>query len=303
VGGSRVRRSAQPDAQGALDVAVVEGLLVAALRGGALGAEGEQRAVDAFRAARDAGTHRAGRTARVRRRDDWRPRERRRARRSLRTTLSVVLASLTLGGVAYAAIGAGDAGGSPAEGTPSAGNRGPASTAAPAGTDSTGRPAGPGPSVPPSGATAASGDPTAGRDSEAHCRAYERVEGRGRALDATAWQRLVAAAGGERHVAAYCARQRTRQTEPATANDGNTGATGNTGTSGSNGTSGSGAAGNPGTAGNTGTAGSGPDGPAQATGNSGTSGNGTEGGESADGNADGNADGGRQAGQDRGKGE
>jgi hypothetical protein len=42
-------------------------------------------------------------------------------------------------------------------------------------------------------------------DTEAQCRAYEDVEGRGKAMDATAWQRLVTAAGGERNVAAYCA--------------------------------------------------------------------------------------------------
>ncbi|MFD8200700.1 hypothetical protein ACFV2G_14210, partial [Streptomyces sp. NPDC059701] len=100
--------------------------------------------MDAFRAARDAGAHRAARTARIRRRDDWRPRDPRRARRSLRVTLSVLLASLTLGGVAYAAIGAGEGGGSPAMGTPSAGDRGPTSTAAPASAGDAGRPAGPG---------------------------------------------------------------------------------------------------------------------------------------------------------------
>ena len=48
------------------------------------------------------GAHRA----RTRRRDDWRPREHGRVRRSLRvTTLCCPLAGLTLGGVAYAAIG------------------------------------------------------------------------------------------------------------------------------------------------------------------------------------------------------
>jgi hypothetical protein len=196
-GGAQTRRPAGPGVQ---DAPAVEALLAVALRGGCAGAEGERRAVDAFRAARDAGAHRAARTARVRRRDDWRPRERRRARHSLRTTLSVVLASLTLGGVAYAAIGAGDADRAPAEGSPSAANGGPAPTAAPTGTGSAGRPAGPGSSAPPSDAAAGSGAPTAGRDLEAQCRAYERVEGRGRAMDPAAWQRLVAEAGGERRV-------------------------------------------------------------------------------------------------------
>ncbi|MEU9590552.1 hypothetical protein AB0D84_12600 [Streptomyces sp. NPDC048193] len=175
--------------------------------------------------------------------------------------------------MAYAAIGAGDAGGSPAEGTPSAGNRGPVPTAAPTGTGSVGRPVAPG----PSGATTASGAPAAGRDTEAHCRAYERVEGRGHALEATAWRRLVEAAGGEGHVAEYCARQHARQTGPATAGHGNDGA---------------GATGNNGTAAN---AGGGPGEPARASGNPGD-GNG-------DGNDGGNATGGKKTGQDRGRGE
>jgi hypothetical protein len=47
--------------------------------------------------------------------------------------------------------------------------------------------------------------PAAAGGTEADCRAYERLEGRGRALDATAWQRLVTAAGGAEHVEAHCA--------------------------------------------------------------------------------------------------
>jgi hypothetical protein len=47
--------------------------------------------------------------------------------------------------------------------------------------------------------------PATAKDTEAHCRAYERTKGRGHALDATAWQRLVHAAGGERQVPGYCA--------------------------------------------------------------------------------------------------
>ncbi|MGW7224307.1 hypothetical protein ACWGJD_29900, partial [Streptomyces sp. NPDC054826] len=47
----------------------VETLLAAALTGDATDTGAEQRAVAAFRAARDAGAHRA----RTRRRDDWRP--------------------------------------------------------------------------------------------------------------------------------------------------------------------------------------------------------------------------------------
>nr|MDX2775544.1 hypothetical protein [Streptomyces europaeiscabiei] len=80
----------------------VDSLLAAAVRGGASAdIAGEARAVAAFRAARVTGP----RTARTRRRDDWRPNARRRVLLSIRTTLAVLLASLTLGGVAFAAIG------------------------------------------------------------------------------------------------------------------------------------------------------------------------------------------------------
>ncbi|WP_199819149.1 hypothetical protein [Streptomyces sp. FxanaA7] len=82
--------------------ASVDSLLAAAVRGGASDDRaGEARAVAAFRAARESG----GRTARTRRRDDWRPNARRRVQLSVRTTLAVLLASLTLGGAAFAAIG------------------------------------------------------------------------------------------------------------------------------------------------------------------------------------------------------
>ncbi|QYX77890.1 hypothetical protein [Streptomyces akebiae] len=84
------------------DAPSVDSLLAAAVRGGASAdSVGEARAVAAFRAAWESG----GRTARTRRRDDWRPNARRRVQLSIRTTLAVLLASLTLGGVAFAAIG------------------------------------------------------------------------------------------------------------------------------------------------------------------------------------------------------
>jgi len=53
---------------GHTDGPVLEVLFAGAMRDGVLDPEGERRAVDAFRAARDAGTHRA----RTRRQDDWR---------------------------------------------------------------------------------------------------------------------------------------------------------------------------------------------------------------------------------------
>lgn len=83
----------------------VSPLLAAAVRGGGeADSVGEARAVAAFLAAREAGA----RTARTRRRDDWRPNARRRVQlsiRTIRTTLAVLLAGLTLGGVAFAAVG------------------------------------------------------------------------------------------------------------------------------------------------------------------------------------------------------
>ena len=206
-GGAPGRRRVHPEGMAyghasgralAFDDAELEALLSAAvLRGHPVDTEGEQRAVAAFRAARVAGAHRA----RTRRRDDWRPREQRRLARSLKTALSLFAASLTLGGVAFAAIGssgapddAGDKGGR----TPSAG--------------ASDRPA-TGPSSAASGAASGKpGHPAAARDTEAKCRAYDQVEGRGEALDSTAWQRLVTEAGGADKVAAYCAEQLARVT-------------------------------------------------------------------------------------------
>ncbi|MGC9535443.1 hypothetical protein [Streptomyces sp. UG1] len=198
----------------ALDDAELEALLAAAvLRGHRVDSEGEQRAVAAFRAARDSGAHQAART---RRRDDWRPRERRLAL-SVRTTLSLILASLTLGGVAFAAIGStGSSGESDGEGGPT-----PSSSAP-------GRPTAEASSA--GSAAEQPGRPDTAQDTEARCRAYDQVKGQGKALDATAWQRLVTAAGGEDKVAAYCAEQlaraaTSRPSQAATPGGGAAGAT------------------------------------------------------------------------------
>ncbi|MEU7054702.1 hypothetical protein [Streptomyces sp. NPDC046197] len=178
---------------------MLETVLAAALRGGDPGPEDEQRALAAFRAARSAGAHRA----RTRRRDDWRLPAERRTGRSVKMTFGVVFASLTLGGVAVAAIGS--AGSS--TGGSDAGRGTKPSAVAPD------RPAG-------ATSSASSGfEPTVGsaraRDTEAHCRAHEQVKDHGKALDATAWQRLVAAAGGQDKVAAYCSEQLARATAAA----------------------------------------------------------------------------------------
>lgn len=230
-GGSTSRRRVHPDGVAAVfDDAALEALLFAAvLRGYREDSEGEQRAVAAFLAARDAGVHRA----RTRRRDDWRPRERRRLALSLKTTLSLFAASLTLGGVAFAAIGSSDSPDTPAD---DKGRSTPSAT----GPD---RPSS-GPSSATSGRTSGKpGHPATAQDTEAKCRAYDQVKGSGQALDSTAWQRLIAAAGGADKVAAYCAEQlAAAKTKPTKKADGNSATTGN-GTAGNDST-GNGATGN-----------------------------------------------------------
>ncbi|MFI7500282.1 hypothetical protein ACIBVL_17620 [Streptomyces sp. NPDC049687] len=211
-GGKPVRPRAHPVETGSAVDAELAALLAEALRGpgghGAseAGGQGELRAVAAFRAARDAGEHRV----RTRRRDDWRPRTRRRTARSLRATLSVAVASLALGGVAFAAIGSAthDSGsGSADRAKQSASASGSGSVT---------------PSLTPSPTASADRDrPASAQETEAHCRAYEQVEGRGKALDATVWQRLVRAAGGEENVDAYCAARTTSASASAGNGNGN----------------------------------------------------------------------------------
>lgn len=207
------RSSGLPDGRPALET-----LLDTALRGRADDPVARTRAVAAFRTARDSGAH----TARTRRRDDWRPKGRRGPNRSLRAAFAVLLAGLTLGGVAFAAVGpithenAGrrDASAAPpSTGVPDrfSASPPPASPAAPGATSAPGGP---------------SGRPPQANDTEAHCRAYASVRGRGNALDARAWQRLVTAAGGEDEVEAFCAGQLAAQdgTKGAKGANGATGA-------------------------------------------------------------------------------
>ncbi|WP_344390107.1 hypothetical protein [Streptomyces vastus] len=209
------------------DDAALQTVLAAAVLTSDLDPEAEQRAVAAFRAARGAGAHRA----RTRRRDDWRLPADRRAGRRVKTTFAAVFTSLALGGVAVAAIGSA---GSSADGT---GQKTPSPSVV--------APARPGGETSPasSGGPGTSDGPSSAQDIEAHCRAYEQVKDRGKTLDATAWQRLVAAAGGESKVAAYCAEQLARATatpsrsvdrgkSSAGAADAGTGTAGKTGTSG-----------------------------------------------------------------------
>lgn len=279
-GGTPGRRRVHPDGMAsgqasvpavALDDAALEALLSAAvLRGHRVDAEAEQRAVAAFRAARDAGAHRA----RTRRRDDWRPREQRRLALSVKSTLSLFAASLALGGVAVAAIGSSDSSDGPAE---DQGRPTPSASA---------------PDLPAADPSAAASDaasgkpdhPAAAQDTEARCRAYDQVEGRGNALDSTAWQRLVTAAGGEDKVAAYCAEQLARAA--ATSRPSQAATPGGAAADATNGAGGN-------AAGDTGAAGAGAD---NADSGAGNAGSGADNAESGAGNADSGA-GGDQADQ------
>ncbi len=217
-GGCPDRRVARPGngwaksdgstAAGPRNAPTLESLLAAALRADTLDPDAENRALAAFRAARDAGTH----EARTRRRDDWRPGAERWGGRSLWATLAGLLASVTLGGVAIAAIGSGatsgggDDGGSGPQPSSSAPDRSPSDTASTAA---------PGSSVPGRGG-GRPGRRSSVQDAEVHCRAFASVEKRGKALESAARRRLVDAAGGEGNVEEYCA----GHTGPPTGNAG-----------------------------------------------------------------------------------
>ncbi|MFB6979614.1 hypothetical protein [Streptomyces scopuliridis] len=198
------------DSGGAPHEPSVEAILAAAVRAESPAQESQDQALAAFRAARDAGAL----TARTRRRDDWRPhRPRRFTARAWRATAGALLASLTLGGVAVATFGVPHIPARPAKSPESP----PPSTASlPAPAPDSGGPgepsaaytpssSAPAPSVSASPDDTTPGSPPRSRSTEAHCRNFEKVTARGNALNATAWQRLVQAAGGEEHVAAYCA--------------------------------------------------------------------------------------------------
>lgn len=167
---------------------------------GDVGAAGVERALAAFREAGSAGAGAAW--FRRRRRDDWRPvRHTFPTRVSLRAALGVVLAGVTLGGVALAA-GTGALpdplapGGTP---EPRTGVRPPHhSGSTDAEPDRT--PASPTPT--PSGSESASSHDPAPGSRVALCHAW--AKGNGKHLG-TAFQRLAEAAGGNDAVDAYCA--------------------------------------------------------------------------------------------------
>ncbi|GCB44612.1 hypothetical protein SNL152K_1902 [Streptomyces sp. NL15-2K] len=152
----------------------------------------EQAALAAFRSARTASDG----VLRTRRRDDWRPRTSK--QRWARGGALALVPGLLLGGIAFASIGVVDSGqhDTPEAGTSHSTPRPPTPTPGEQGSPATGSDTAP---------AASSSHPGTAKAVEAHCRAYEKVKDRGHALNATAWQRLVRAAGGEQQVAAYCA--------------------------------------------------------------------------------------------------
>ncbi|WP_051840892.1 hypothetical protein [Streptomyces sp. NRRL F-5126] len=212
-GGTYARHSAgptgpRPEPAEPTTPADLEAALGSAMCDETLDAHAQQQAVAAYRAARDAGLHTQART---RTSDDWRS-PRTTVRRSVRIAVAVLLASLALGGAAFAAIELpGSSGGTHHEG-PRPSGPGPSASSKPSppthsGTATT---AGPGSASPSGSAGTAVGPRSEGRpptaeDVQAHCRAYASVKGNGKALDSAGWQRFIAAAGGEDHVSAYCA--------------------------------------------------------------------------------------------------
>ncbi|MER7947969.1 hypothetical protein ABTY59_11365 [Streptomyces sp. NPDC096079] len=187
--------------------------------GGDVADPGEATALAAFRAARDAGLHGALPTRDL---DDWTPGPvRRRSRLPLKAVLASLVASVTLGGVALAVGGLPEVfTGTPDPGEPRPGR----STTAPAPVPSTagatvGEDAKATASRTPAPGTTAPSRPEkdpadlGGRSREALCRAFAKKDGR--ASKSVAWQRLVAAAGGEDLVPAYCRTDADAAGEPS----------------------------------------------------------------------------------------
>ncbi|MFE4414479.1 hypothetical protein [Streptomyces sp. NPDC056821] len=196
-----------PGGDGDTRATALEPALRSALCAEALDASAEQRAVAAFRAARAEGVHQQ---ARVRRRDDWRPR-RVPGRRSVRAAIAVFFAGLTFSGVAIAAIGspksdgkAGDDDHARRHPSPTA-PQAPSPDRSPAPAPADAAPSGPASPTPVPSVTR--DHPPTAKDIQAHCRAYAAVKDRGKALESTAWKRFIEAAGGEDNVDAYCADQ------------------------------------------------------------------------------------------------
>ncbi|MEU5719182.1 hypothetical protein AB0G71_26120 [Streptomyces sp. NPDC020403] len=195
-----------PDPEELPDTPALAALLAAAQRAEAVRPEDEERALGAFRSARDGGAY-AARTPlwrRRRRRDDWRPGSARRVR-PVRMLLGGFVLAATLGGVAVAA----NSGVLPSPfGRPDPQepvrpvHSAPATPAAPPrGADGSAKP--PLPTALP-GAGRPTGGPDRGRGDGALCEAYRKAGNSGKAADSTAFDRLETAAGGPAAVLAYC---------------------------------------------------------------------------------------------------
>ncbi|MFI2347725.1 hypothetical protein ACH492_11900 [Streptomyces sp. NPDC019443] len=189
---NRPRGAMNPEQQ----TPTLEDLLAAAARPMPSPAEGEVRAVAAFRAAHDEGAP----AALTRPEDDWRPKSPGAGTRWIKVGIGALVAGSMLGGVAMAAGAIPTPFGEPPL------RPGPTSSRQ---AEKPGEPEPPPTSGP--GARTPGGRPPTAKDDLAHCRAYESKEGRGAALDGTAWQRLEDAAGGPDAVAAYCARLLSEQ--------------------------------------------------------------------------------------------
>lgn len=186
----------------------LEALLDAASRPGALGPAAEEKALRAFRTARENGVHTAPPRWR-RRRDDWRPADERRRPRSLKVLLAGVVTAVALGGVAVAAGVVPSPFGGGAE--PEPGHSAPTLPGAveESADDGSGgrapqRPATPSPSA---SRKHPRERPGTAQDTVAHCRVYlAAVRGRGRAPGVAATTRLEEAAGSRKAVPGYCER-------------------------------------------------------------------------------------------------
>ncbi|MCX4824622.1 hypothetical protein OG883_33165 [Streptomyces sp. NBC_01142] len=186
----------------------LEALFDAASRPCALSPAAEEKALRAFRTAREEGVHAAPLRWR-RRRDDWRPDGERRWVRALKALLAGVVTAAALGGVAVAA-------GDGAISLPFGGGAEPrprqsAPTVPGAGEESVrdGR-WGRGPQRPSRPSPSASYEsprerPGMAQDTVAHCRVYlAAVEGRGKAPGDAAATRLEEAAGNREAIPVYC---------------------------------------------------------------------------------------------------
>ncbi|MFF3325602.1 hypothetical protein [Streptomyces sp. NPDC002889] len=178
-------------------------LLAAAARPVAGTPEAGERALAAFRAARDAGAL----DSPTRRRDDWRPRAPRLRAVWVKIGIGTVLGGVMLGGVAMASgaiptpFGEPSTGQSTAPGTSSGTSSGPAQQSASAAPSMSTAP-----TAPADKGTWGERPPTA-KDVLAHCRAYKNQQRHGAAADSGLRQRLEAeAGGGPEAVTAYCAR-------------------------------------------------------------------------------------------------